>query len=147
MKNIVRWNPTREISSFWNAFDRMLEDSYLQPVEHARSWGLALDVVENGDAYVLQASIPGINPDEIEVTLEKNVLTLSGETSADETVNAEDYRLRERRFGSFSRSIRFPVDVNADKIKADYQHGVLTLTVPKAETVKPKKIAVKVNGK
>jgi len=95
----------------------------------------------------VQASIPGISPDELEITMEKNMLTVSGQTNADETINGEEYRLRERRFGSFSRSIRFPVDVIADKVQSEYQHGVLTLTVPKAEEVKPKKIAVKVNGK
>ncbi len=147
MKNIVRWNPSREISSLWNAFDRMFEDSYMMPADQVRTWGLALDVAENDNAYVVKASIPGINPDDIAVTLEKNVLTISGETSADETINSEEYRLRERRYGTFSRSIRFPAEVNADSIEAKYEHGVLTLVVPKSEEVRPKKIAVSVTTK
>ena len=147
MKNLVRWNPSRDISSIWNALDRMYEDSYPLHTQHARSWGLALDVIENEDAYIVQASVPGVNPDDIEITMEKNVLTISGESRADENIHGEEYRLRERRFGSFSRSIHFPVEVNSDSIKADYEHGVLSLTVPKAEEVKPKRIAVTINGK
>lgn len=144
MKKIVRWTPSREISSLWNAVDRMFEDSYMMPTEQVRNWGLALDVAENDNAYVVKASVPGVDPKDIEVTLEKNVLTIGGETNADETINSEEYRLRERRYGTFSRSLRFPVEVNADSIEANYEHGVLTLIVPKTEAVRPKKIAVNI---
>ena len=147
MKHIVRWTPSRDFTTLWNNFDRMLDDSFMMPVDQARSWGLALDVAENDNAYVVKASIPGINPDDIEVTLEKNVLTISGETRADETINSEEYRLRERRYGSFSRSLRFPAEVKSDSIEASYEQGVLTLTVPKSEAVKPKKIAVQIARK
>lgn len=148
MKNIVRWTPSREMSSLWNAFDRMFEDSYMMPAEQqARSWGLAVDVAENDNAYVVKASVPGVKAEDIDVTLEKNVLTISGESLADETINHEEYRLRERRYGTFSRSIRFPAEVNSDSIEASYENGVLTLTVPKTEEVKPRKIAVQVAEK
>lgn len=147
MKNITRWNPSREVSSLWNALDRMFEDSYMMPTDQVRSWGLALDVAENDNAYVVKASVPGVSPDDISVTLEKNVLTISGQSSADESINSEEYRLRERRYGTFSRSLRFPVEVNAESIEANYEHGVLTLVVPKAEQVRPRKIAVTVTGK
>lgn len=144
MKKLVRWTPSRELGSVWDAFDRMFEHSYAMPAEQARTWGLALDVAENDNAYVVRASIPGVSPDDIEITLEKNVLTISGESRADESINTEEYRLRERRYGSFSRSLRFPVEVDADSIEAGYENGVLSLTVPKAEEVRPKKIALKV---
>ena len=147
MKNITRWNPSREVSSLWNALDRMFEDSYMMPTDQVRSWGLALDVAENDNAYVVKASVPGVSPDDINVTLEKNVLTISGQTGADETINSEEYRLRERRYGTFSRSLRFPVEVNAESIEANYEQGVLTLIVPKTEEVRPKKIAVTVTKK
>jgi len=146
MNRIIRWTPSRDLNTLWNSMDRMFSDSYPIAREHARSWGLALDVAENEDNFVVKASIPGIHPDDISVTFEDETLTISGETSADETINREDYRLRERRYGSFSRSIRFPVMVNSEAVEAEYAHGVLTLTVPKAEEVKPRRIAVKVNG-
>jgi HSP20 family protein len=107
-----------------------------------RTWNLALDAVENDDAFVISASLPGIGPDDIDVTLEDNVLTIKAETNADETVKEGDYRLRERRFGAFSRSVRLPGDVDAEGVEASYEHGVLNLVVPKAETAKPKKISV-----
>jgi HSP20 family protein len=147
MNRIIRWTPNREIQSLWDSMDRMFSDNYPTLEEHARTWGLALDVVENEDAYVVKASLPGINPDDIDITMEKSTLTISGESRADETIHSEDYRLRERRYGSFSRSLSFPLQVNSDDIRADYENGVLTLTVPKAEEVKPKKIAVSINAK
>jgi len=147
MKNVVRWTPSREFGSLWNALDRMLDDSYMMPSDQVRNWGLALDVSENDNAYVVQASVPGIDPKDISVTIEKNVLTISGETQADESINSEEYRLRERRYGTFSRSLRFPVEVSADSIEANYERGVLTLIVPKTEEVRPKKIAVNIKAK
>lgn len=147
MKRIVRWTPNRDINTLWNAFDRMFDDSYMMPSEQPRSWGLALDVAENDSAYLVKASVPGVDPQDIDVTIEKNILTISGESRADETINTEEYRLRERRFGTFSRSLRLPAEVNADSIEASYEKGVLSLVIPKTEEVRPKKIAVKINEK
>ena len=151
MSKIVRWNPMREAADLFNEFDRMFES----PVYRTRwgmpmrtndvvgSWSLALDVAEKGDVFTVKASLPGIDPADLNVTLEDNVLTVQGEVKEDETIEEETYHIRERRFGSFSRSLRFPVPVNANAIDAAYENGVLTLTVPKAEEVKPKRIEVK----
>jgi HSP20 family protein len=144
MNKLIRWNPTREINSLWNSFDRMFEDSWAMQADQPRAYGLALDVAENESAYLVKASVPGIKPEDIEVTLEKNILTISGETRADETINTEEYRLRERRYGTFSRSLRLPVEVVSESIEARYENGVLNLMIPKAEKVKPRKIAIKV---
>lgn len=103
--------------------------------------------MENEENYTLTASVPGIDPADIDVTFEDGLLTIRGEAKVDKSVNAEDFRLRERRYGTFSRSIRFPVEVQADHIEASYEQGLLTLTLPKAEEVKPKRIAVNVNAK
>jgi HSP20 family protein len=110
----------------------------------SRAWTLALDVVENEEAYLVEASVPGIKPEDLDITLEDNVLTIKGEHKMDEAINEDSYRLRERRIGQFSRSVRFPVDVNTDNIAAQYENGVLTLTVPKAEEVQPKRIEIHV---
>lgn len=151
MSKPVRWNPMREAVDLFNEFDRVFES----PVYRARrsmplrtndvigSWSLALDVAEKSDVFTIKASLPGINPEDLNVTLEDNVLTVQGEVREDETIEEETYHIRERRFGSFSRSLRFPVPVNANEIDAAYENGVLTLTVPKAEEVKPKRIEVK----
>ncbi len=151
MSTVVRWNPMREASDLFNEFDRVLES----PLYRARwgmpmrtndvvgSWSLALDVAEKGDAFIVKASLPGINPEDLNVTLEDNVLTVQGEIRENDDIEEETYHIRERRYGSFSRSLRFPVPVNANEIEAAYENGVLTLTVPKAEEVKPKRIEIK----
>lgn len=142
MTTLVRWNPSR---SLFNEFDRFFNTPAVN-WEAPRAWGLPLDVTENEDAYVVKASVPGVSAEDLDVTLEDNVLTIKGEIAADEKVEDVRYHIRERRFGSFSRSLRFPVDVNADGVEASYVNGVLTLNVPKAEEVKPKQITVKVNA-
>ena len=136
---IVRWNPRYYRNSLMNEFDRIFEGT--------TNWeapaSLALDVIENDEAYVVEASVPGINPDDVEITLDDDVLTIKGEVKEEKDVEEETYRLRERRYGNYGRSIRFPVAVNADDVEATYENGVLTLNVPKAEAVKPKRIAIK----
>lgn len=124
-----------------NEFDRVFERPLTRNV--SREWGVALDVAENDDAYVIRANLPGINPDEVEITLEDNVLTLKGEVQGDDPADGVQYHLRERRFGQFSRSIRFPMAVNSDAVEATYEGGILSLYIPKAEEVKPKRIAIK----
>jgi HSP20 family protein len=151
MANVVRWNPMREAAELMNEFDRVLEYPLLRqrwgmPLrtnEVVGSWNLPLDVAEKGDVFTVKASLPGISPDDLNVTLEDNVLTIQGETKQDETIEENSYHIRERRYGSFSRSVRFPVPVEGDKVEAEYENGVLTLSIPKAEAVKPKRIAVK----
>ncbi|MCP4426947.1 MAG: Hsp20/alpha crystallin family protein [Chloroflexi bacterium] len=147
--NAVPRNPVRRHRNLFNEFDRLFERSALAhrplPYRMAENWSLALDVAETEDGYIVKASVPGINPDDLEITLEDNVLTVKGEVENNEEIEKEQYHLRERRYGSFSRSIKFPVLVNGDDVAASYNQGVLTLDVPKAEEVKPKRIAINVN--
>lgn len=142
MTTLVRWNPNR---SLFTEFDRLLDSAPRFKRQGHSNWGLAVDVTENEDGYTVMASVPGINPDDLEITLEDGVLTIKGEIKVSEESDNEQYHVRERRYGSFSRNVRFPVDVNADEIHASYEHGVLTLDVPKAEEVKPKRISIKVD--
>lgn len=142
MTKIVRMNRVNPVNLF-DEFDRMFERPLARPTMSANTWNVAVDVLENEDAYVVKASIPGVSSDNIELTLEDNVLFLKGEIKADETVENEKYHLRERRFGTFSCSIRFPVAVNSNAVEATYENGILTLNVPKAEEVKPKRIEIK----
>lgn len=140
MTKVVRWNPMNPVNLF-SEFDRLFE----RPFAHTATeeWDVALDVAETDDNFIVKATVPGVNPDDMEITLENNVLTLKGEAKSDEDIEDTDYHIRERRFGFFSRSIRFPTAVNGDKVEATYNNGVLTLTVPKIEEVKPKRIAIK----
>lgn len=104
--------------------------------------GLAVDVAERGEEFIVKASLPGVDVDDVDVTLEDDLLTIKGEIHDDRELEEQNYHLRERAYGSFGRCIRFPVDVDADRVEANYEHGVLTLRIPKAEAVKPRRIQV-----
>ena len=148
MTRLIRWNPVRDMMTLRNDFDRLFENFMDLPQFQGNGgpdWGLALDVAETEDNFTIKASVPGINPDDIDITLSENVLTIKGEFKAESNVEEEKYHLRERRYGSFGRSVTLPVMVNADAVEADYSNGVLTLTVPKAEEVKPRRISIKAN--
>ena len=146
MTTLVRWDPFREMMQLQNAVDRLFEAelaSTLPLWRQTGAWALPLDVIETDDEFIVKASIPGINPDELDISLVDNVLTIKGEIKAEEESEDVRYHLRERRFGMFQRSISLPVPVNADKVEATYENGVLILHIPKAEEVKPKHISIK----
>jgi len=152
MTRLIRWNNPRPMwwTPGWDRdslemMDRMLGDTNRDMMDwnSGRAWNLPLDVIEKDDAYVVHASIPGIDPDGLDITLTDNVLTIQAETKHEDEEKREDqYMLRERRYGSFSRSITFPMPIDADKIEASCDNGQLTLTLPKAETVRPRRIAI-----
>lgn len=146
MSGLTRWEPMRELATMRNLMDRVFDESFGGwPAQWPRSeaMSLALDVAEEGDTFTVKASVPGVKPEEIDVTLTDNVLTIKGETKEDQEIEQENYHLRERRYGSFMRSVTLPSPVDADKIEASYESGVLTLRLPKSESVKPKRIAVR----
>ena len=105
---------------------------------------LALDLYENEDEFMIEAAVPGINPEDLDINITDNVLTIQGEFTQEEAEEDKRWHLRERHFGSFTRRVRFPVQVNAEDVSAEYTNGILKLTVAKAEEVKPKRIAIKV---
>ena len=146
---LVRWNPYHEMMALRHAADQFVDTSMtsLDSTTRPLSWGMPLDVVENEDAYLVKANIPGIDPKDIEITFTDNVLTIKGEQQSEDEVKENRYHMRERRYGAFSRSISISDRINSDKITASYENGVLTLSLPKAEEAKPKHIEIKHNGK
>lgn len=151
MANIVRWEPFRDLISLREAMDRLFEESFVQP---RAGWlapfgteALAVDMYQTDDAVVVKSAVPGVKPEDIDISITGDVLTIKGETKAEEEVKEENYIRRERRYGSFSRSLALPVPVVADKATAEFENGILTLKLPKAEEVKPKAIKVKAKGK
>jgi HSP20 family protein len=154
MTTLTRWEPWREMTTLRRAFERFFDEPF-EP-RFLLPWRLdefepAVDVVEDENAYIMKASLPGVKPENVEVTLQNNVLTLKGEAKEDKEIKEENYHLRERRYGSFMRSLTLPASVKADLIEARHEDGVLIVRLPKTEEDKPKKIAVKVmtngNGK
>lgn len=142
---LTRWDPFREMLSLRREMDRLFDNvlSGSQAGWQPTSWDLALDVIENPDEFLVKASIPGINPDDLDITFSNNTLTIKGEIKEDKEFEQAQYHVRERRYGSFSRSISLPAGIQSDQITADYENGVLKLHLPKAEEVKPKRIQIK----
>ena len=147
--NIVRWEPMREMLSLREAMDKLFEESFvgpqwrtLWPAEGASA--LAMDLFETEDALVVSAPVPGIKPEEVEITITGNTLTVKGETKAEEREEKGNYLRQEVRYGAFQRSMELPADVQADKAEAVFENGMLKLTMPKSEQVKPKSIKINV---
>ncbi len=141
--SLSRWNAMGDFVSLRDAMDRLLEESFVPGRESQERGALRLPI----DAYatendiVIIASVPGLDPEAVEITLEDNTLTIQGEIAPPlENVN---YLVRERPYGRFSRTLRLNVPVEAEQAEAEFDSGVLTLTLPKAEEVRPKVIKIK----
>jgi len=149
MANLIRRDPVREMLSWNRAMERMLDQFYDDGelgFSDQFNLRLPLDVIENDDEYIVKADIAGIDPDNIEITYTNNNLTIQGEVrdEREETEEEGKYHLRERRYGTFSRTIPMPGTVDVADIQAETKNGVLELHLPKKEEVKPKRIEVKV---
>lgn len=142
--SISRWEPFKEMMTLREAMDRLFEDSFVRPSRFFRETVgtyLPLDVYTTNDAVVIRASVPGAKPDDVEITIEGDTVTIRGEIKAPQEEGT--FLLQEQRYGPFSRSIELALPVQADKAEAKFENGVLTLTIPKAEEIKPKVIKVK----
>lgn len=139
-----RWDPFREVVSLSDAVNSLLRESFVRPGA-GMSGGLAalpLDVVENENEFVVRASLPGIKPEDVQITVHGDTLTIRGEQKAEEEKKGETWHLRERRLGAFQRSLALNTPIDPDKADAKFEHGVLTLTLPKSERAKPRQIKV-----
>jgi HSP20 family protein len=143
MPAIIRWSPARELVRLNDAMDRMFEDSWIRsrPFERAeREARLPLDVYTTPSEIVIISNVPGLKPDDVTVTLENDTLYIGGEVKA--PMENVDYIFQERPYGKFSRTLTINVPVDADKVEASFENGVLTITLPKAEAARPKTIKV-----
>lgn len=143
---IIRWEPFREMVSLRDAMNRLFEDSVVRPFGSGAltdGGSLAVDIIDGKDDVIVKASVPGIKPDDIDITLTGDMLTIKGEFKSEQKSEEGSYLRQERRYGSFERSLSLPAPIVADKAKAEFENGVLTLTLPKSEAAKPKAIKVK----
>jgi len=144
MASIVRWDPFREMMSLRDVMDRLVDDAFVRPTSGlGMLHSPAVDMIENEDEVVVKASLPGVRSDDINISVTGDALTIRGEMKSERDEEKDNYIFRERRSGSFSRSLALPTAVVADKAKAEFENGILTLSLPKAEEVKPKTITVK----
>jgi HSP20 family protein len=145
MANNLMQRSNNDYLSLRDAMDRLFDESFLRPFGNG-NWGSmdmpAVDVSETSDKVVVKATVPGIKPDDIKITLTGDVLQISGENEAESEEDQATYHVRERRSGAFSRAISIPGPVMADKAEAHFENGVLTLTLPKAEEIRPKSIKI-----
>jgi HSP20 family protein len=128
--------------------DRLFEDAFVMPRgTDGQNWGgPPMNVFEEDDNLVVEAQVPGFSPDDIEVNVEQGVLTISGQTEAEEERKERNYLIREQRTGRFTRSLRLPATYTADACNAQFHQGVLRLEFPKAEEAKPRRISIGANG-
>jgi HSP20 family protein len=150
MANIIRWDPFGEMVHLHRAVDRLFDEGFPRPWRLA-GWEdgeafLPLDVYETEDELVVKASLPGIKPEDVDVSITGDTLSIKAEYKAEEETKKRSYYRQEHRYGSFHRAITLPTQVESDKAEAVFEHGVLTLTMPKAESIKPKTIKVKARG-
>jgi len=142
MPAIIRWSPAREMVRLSDAMDRMLEEAWTRPMPARieREISLPLDVYTTPSEIVISANVPGLKPDDAEITLEGDTLAIKGEFKA--PMENVDYIFQERSYGKFSRTLTINVPVDVNKVEATFDGGVLTITLPKAEAARPKTIKV-----
>lgn len=144
MSNLTRWEPTREIVSLRDAMDRLFDDAFTRPLGMLYGPQFpALDLYQTESDVIIHASLPGMKADDMQISVTGELLTLKGEFKEKAEKKEKAYHLREQRFGSFERTVSLPTNVVADKAKAEFEDGILTITIPKAEEAKPRTVTVK----
>jgi HSP20 family protein len=154
MANIVRYDPFEELTRLQRDMTRLFDESVRTPVRGAsenggastRSWAPSVDVRENQNEVVVQAELPGIRQEDIDIEVTGDTLTIRGERKFEQTDKKDNYVRIERAYGSFQRSFAIGVPIQNDKVSATYKDGLLTIQLPKSEAIKPKKVQVQVQG-
>ena len=149
MSNLTRWEPAREMITLREAMDRLFDDAFTRPFSLLREGGWsgvsapAIDMYQTDNEVVVKATIPGFKADQVQINLTGDVLTLKGEAKQEDERKERSWHIREQRFGTFERSVALPTAVKTDKAEAVFENGILTITLPKADEVKPKTINIK----
>src|SRR5512147_1661449 len=143
MSNLTRWEPASEFMTLRDAMDRLFDDAFTRPFSLIRNGGstwssLPIDMYQTDDDVVVKAVVPGIKPDEVQISVTGDVLTIKGEVKQEDEKKERAWHIREHRWGSFQRSVTLPVNVVSNNATAEFENGILTITLPKAEEVKPK---------
>jgi HSP20 family protein len=147
MSNLIRWEPMRDAMTLRDAMDRLFDEAFTRPwdmMDGGRgSSRLPVDMYQTDNEVVVKAAVPGMKPEDVQIAVTGDVLTIKGESHERNDTKEKAYHIREQRWGTFERIIGLPTAVVSDKAQAEFENGVLTITLPKAEEVKPKMITVK----
>ncbi len=148
MRTIARWEPFRAVTTLQDQINRLFNDTFDRTGDESNlsAWAPAVDIYETEQELVVKADLPEVDPKDLDIRVENNILTIRGERKFEKKVNEENYLRVERSYGSFARSFTLSNTVDSDAIKAEYQNGVLTLSIPKKEEAKPKQIKVNVSA-
>jgi len=150
--SLVRWDPFRDLAGFRQAMDRVFEDTFNRTPaarngeDELGAWTLGIDVTEDNDEYVVTAAVPGVAPEDIDISIEDDVLTISGDFEDKRKKEEKNYVRQELRYGSFRRSLRLPPTVDADKAHASFEQGMLRLQLPKRPEAKARSIKITPQG-
>lgn len=147
MKELVRWDPFKELSSLREEIDRLFDSFFGRTSlfrEKELSFSPAIDVEETDNSFIVKAEVPGMKKEDIKVTIDEDGITISGERKKEKEEKGKTYHRIEMAYGKFKRYIPFPKEVEPDKAKAKYKDGILEIEVPKSEKAKPKEIEIKV---
>ena len=149
--NLIKWSPRRELLSLQESMNELFEDSFGRTIRGlefpVRNFEPLVDIFEDKDNIKLSIELPGMEQEDVKVNVEDNVLSIKGEKRFENEEKKDKYHKIERYYGSFSRSFSLPNSVSQDKIKASFKKGVLELTLPKKESVKPKNIPIQIDVK
>ena len=145
----TRWSPLQEMMTLREAMNQLFDESLVNPgaARRTQTFMPVLDLSETADAYLIEVAVPGLKGEDLDISIEQGQLTIKGEVKQEKPEQKRNYHRIERQYGTFSRTISFPASVRADAISADLKDGVLYLEVPKAEMVKPRKVAINVAGR
>jgi HSP20 family protein len=146
---LIRWEPVREVSTIQTDMNRLFNSFFNAPVRNGgtmRRWVPAMDLVDAGDHFVLRADLPGLAEGDVNIEVEENVLTISGERKSEHEERKEGFYRVERSYGHFSRSLTLPEGVDATSVKANFDKGVLEVSIPKPAERKPQKVEITVGG-
>ena len=144
MSNLTRWEPMREMLSLREAMNQLFDDSFTRPLGMSAVSAIpAMDMYEENDQVVVKAALPGLKAEDVQLSVTGDLLTLRGEFKPGAEPKGATYHLREYRYGAFERSLRLPAEVQTDKARADFENGILTITLPKSEALKPRAINIK----
>jgi HSP20 family protein len=142
---IIRWRPLGEVNNFKREMDQMFDNFFgsgKDVDEFSSAWHPSVDIKETKDDFVLMAEVPGMSKDDIKINISENTLTIKGEKKEEQKGDDQNYHRVERRYGAFQRSFTLPTQIHGTKVKAAYKDGILTITMPKKEEVKPKEIPI-----
>jgi HSP20 family protein len=147
MSNLIRWRPMSEAVTLRDAMDRLFDQAFTRPwgLTEVGRYGMApsIDMFETDSDVVIKASLPGLKAEDVEINVTGEMITIKGQSKQQSETEDKAYHIREQRWGTFERSLALPTSVLSDKAKAEFEDGILSITLPKAEEVKPKTITVK----